>query len=41
MKYFTQEELQPSENTLRLIRQIAHAYQRAKDSQRLGSYCMS
>ncbi len=41
MKYFTQEELKPSEKTLTLIRQIAYAYRLAKANNCSKPYCVS
>ena len=41
MKYFTQEEAQPSENTLKLIRQIAYTYRTMKMGGRLETYCLN
>lgn len=41
MKYFTQEELQPSEKTLNFIRQIAYSYRLAQANNRNKPYCVS
>ncbi len=41
MKYFTQEELQPSEKTLSFIRQIAYSYRLAQANNRNKPYCVS
>ena len=41
MKYFTQEELKPSEMTLSIIRQIAYACNAKKSNSCNGSYCLS
>ncbi len=37
MKYFTPEDFQPSEKTLRIIRQIARSYNEVKD----GNNCIA
>ena len=41
MKYFTQEELKPSEKTLNFIRQIAYSYRLAQADNRNKPYCVS
>lgn len=41
MKYFTKEELQPSEKTLNFIRQIAYSYRLAQANNRNEPYCVS
>ena len=41
MLYFTQEELKPSENTLNLIRQIAHTYRTVQVNGRREVYCLN
>ena len=41
MKYFTQEELKPSEKTLNIIRQIAYTYRLTKANGSSNAYCMS
>ena len=41
MKYFTKEELQPSEKTLSFIRQIAYTYRLAQANICNISYCVS
>ena len=41
MKYFTKEELQPSEKTLSFIRQIAYSYRLAQANNRNKPYCVS
>lgn len=41
MKYFTKEELQPSEKTLSFIRQIAYFYRLAQANNRNKPYCVS
>lgn len=41
MKYFTTEELRPSEQTLNIIRQIAHTYRVIKKNGYNTSYCLN
>lgn len=41
MQYFTPEELNPSERTLNIIRQIAHTYRVVKDNGNTLSYCLN
>jgi hypothetical protein len=41
MKYFTPEEMKPSEQTLNLIRQIAYTYRVVKINGRNESYCLN
>lgn len=41
MKYFTQEELKPSEKTLNFIRQIAYSYRLAQAADTGKPYCAS
>ncbi|MGI6242528.1 MAG: hypothetical protein ACOYJK_03165 [Prevotella sp.] len=41
MKYFTQEELNPSETTLNIIRQIAHTYRTIKGGSQPMRCCMN
>lgn len=41
MKYFTPEDLRPSENTLNIIRQIAHTYRTFTTNGRQQSYCLN
>ncbi|SET10287.1 hypothetical protein [Prevotella sp. kh1p2] len=41
MKYFTPEEMKPSEQTLNLIRQIAHTYRVVNINGRNESYCLN
>ena len=39
MKYFTTEEIKPSEKTLNIIRQIAYTYRVIKVNGRKEVYC--
>lgn len=41
MKYFTPEEMKPSEKTLDLIREFAHSYQVMKMNARNGKLCLN
>ena len=41
MEYFTPEELNPSEMTLRIIRQIAYTYRVMKMNGKDVSYCLN
>ncbi|MDD7596649.1 MAG: hypothetical protein SPJ90_06265 [Prevotella sp.] len=41
MKYFTREELNPSEATLNLIRQLAHTYRVIDINNKKTSYCLN
>lgn len=41
MTYFTQEEAQPSEQTLSLIRQIAYTYRILTINGKKHSYCLN
>ena len=41
MKYFTPEEANPSENTLNIIRQIAHTYRVFRLNGRNEVYCLN
>jgi hypothetical protein len=41
MKYFTHEELSPSETTLNIIRQIAYTYRTVNGGSQPASYCMN
>ena len=41
MTYFTSEELNPSEQTLNIIRQFAHTYRVLKMGGRNANYCLN
>ena len=41
MNYFTSEELKPSEQTLNLIRQIAHCYKSIQVNGQRCTYCLN
>lgn len=42
MKHFTPEDTKPSEQTLRIIRQIAYTYRMAKGTGgQTGTYCLN
>ncbi len=41
MKYFTHEEITPSEKTLKFIRQFAYTYRTIKLSGKNKSYCLN
>lgn len=41
MKYFTPSEMNPSEKTLRIIRQIAYTYRVANVNGTCKSYCLN
>ena len=41
MQHFTQEELNPSQTTLNIIRQIAYTYRTVKSSGIACSYCLN
>lgn len=41
MKFFTQEEIEPSEKALNLIRQIAYSYRVAHTNSKGVAYCMN
>lgn len=41
MKHFTQEELNPSERTLNIIRQIAYTYRVIKVNGHKEVYCLN
>ena len=41
MEYFTPEELNPSERTLAIIRQIAYTYRAFKANGRYEMYCLN
>lgn len=41
MKFFTQEDLKPSEQTINLIRQIAYTYRTAVINGKVESYCLN
>lgn len=41
MEIFTQEEMNPSEKTLSIIRQIAYTYRAIKVNNKLESYCLN
>ena len=41
MKYFTPEELKPSERTLNIIRQVAYTYRVLKMNGKMQSYCLN
>ncbi|MDD5787517.1 MAG: hypothetical protein SPJ25_08210 [Prevotella sp.] len=41
MKYFTHEEIKPSEKTLRIIRQIAYTYRAIQLGNGTQSYCLN
>lgn len=41
MEYFTQEDLRPSERTLRIIRQIAYTYRVIKMNGKYEGLCMN
>ena len=41
MKYFTPEDMKPSEQTLNLIRQIAYTYKVFKNSGKPQVYCLN
>lgn len=41
MKYFTQENLSPSEKTLNIIRQIAYTYRVIKNNGHNDVYCLN
>lgn len=41
MKYFTSEELKPSEATLNLIRQLARTYRVVDINNKKTSYCLN
>lgn len=41
MKYFTHDEITPSEKTLNLIRQIAYTYRVIKMNGRTEAYCLN
>lgn len=41
MKYFTSEDLKPSEKTLNLIRQIAYTYRIMKMNEGEQPYCLN
>lgn len=41
MKYFTQEDLNPSEKTLSIIRQIAYTYRVIKENGHKKVYCLN
>ncbi|MGP1467657.1 hypothetical protein [Prevotella koreensis] len=41
MKFFTPEEMKPSEQTLKLIRQIAYTYRVFKNNGKSQVYCLN
>ncbi|WP_315343437.1 hypothetical protein, partial [Hoylesella oralis] len=41
MKYFTREEITPSEKTLKFIRQFAYTYRAIKLSGKTEIYCLN
>jgi hypothetical protein len=41
MKYFTQEDLNPSEKTLNILRQIAYSYRAMSVGGATLSYCLN
>lgn len=41
MKYFTSDELKPSENTLSFIRQLAHTYRVVNMKDTKTMYCLN
>lgn len=41
MKYFTPEEMRPSEHTLNLIRQTAYTYRVFKNNGKNQFYCLN
>ncbi len=41
MKYFTPKEMQPSEQTLRIIRQVGRLYQAASGKANVYKTCMN
>lgn len=41
MMYFTYEDLNPSEQTLNLIRQIAYTYRTVDINGKVESYCLN
>lgn len=41
MRYFTQEEINPSEKTISLIRQIAYTYRMFRVNGRTDFYCLN
>ena len=41
MQYFTHEDLNPSERTLNLIRQIAYTYRPVEINGKMESYCLN
>ena len=41
MKYFTPNELNPSEKTLNIIRQIAHTYRAIRMENITKTYCLN
>lgn len=41
MKYFTQEDLNPSEKTLSIIRQIAYTYRVMTMNGKTETYCLN
>ncbi|WP_255416448.1 hypothetical protein [Prevotella sp. OH937_COT-195] len=41
MKFFTTEEMKPSEQTLNLIRQIAYAYRVFNNNGKSQFYCLN
>lgn len=41
MEYFTSEELNPSERTLNIIRQIAYTYRALKVNGHYEMYCLN
>jgi hypothetical protein len=41
MNYFTSDNLQPSEKTLNIIRQIAYTYRTIKMRGKTVSYCLN
>lgn len=41
MKYFTPEELKPSETTLNLLRQLARTYRVVDIDNKKTSYCLN
>ncbi len=41
MKYFTSEEMNPSEKTLNIIRQIAYTYRTFTLNGKIHNYCLN
>lgn len=41
MKYFTPEDIKPSEQTLNIIRQIAYTYRVAKSTGKVDTCCLN